>query len=332
MTRLAIVGAGVISSIHAKALRSIPDAQVTWVADQDLSRAEALAAGFGARATASNEEAIATGDVDAVLAAVPTPFHRPVVELAAAAGKHILCEKPIARTVDDAEAMIAAADAAGIRLMIGHVVRFFPEYARIKTALASGDVGQVGIARAARVGPSPSASRSWFGNTALSGGVVVDMMIHDLDTLIWYFGPVERIFANGPGDSYAQATIRFAGGVVAHVEASWLHARFRTTMEIAGEHGILQHDSDLSLPLRLDRIGGDGDSSVERRGVWTERPYLLQLRHFLDRLQDGEPFLTSGREGRTALEAALAILESIRTGQPVHFADGRPAFAGEIAS
>jgi predicted dehydrogenase len=330
MTRLAIIGAGVISTIHAKAVRAIPNATVTWVADQDLARAETLAGGLGARATASNEEAISAADVDAVLVTVPTPFHRPVVELTAAAGKHVLCEKPVARTVDDAEAIMTACNAAGVRLMIGHVVRFFPEYSRVKKALDAGEIGQVGIARLTRVGPSPTPTRAWFANTALSGGVVVDMMIHDLDTLLWYFGPIERIFASGSGDVYAQAAIRFASGVVGHVEASWVHARFRTTLEIAGEHGILSRDSDVTAPLRIDRIGDDGDSSVERRGIWPELPYLLQLQHFVDRLEDGQSFLTDGAVGRNALEAALAVRTSIQTGRPVHFVDGHPA-AGEIA-
>jgi predicted dehydrogenase len=332
VTRLAIVGAGIISGYHARALQGLADARVTWVADQDLERARALAAELGARATADNDEALGASDVDAVLVAVPTPFHRPVVELAAVHGKHVLCEKPIARSVEDAEAMIAACAAAGARLMVGQVVRFFPEYARIKTVLDEGTLGPIGLVRSSRVGSSPGLTRAWIGDLALSGGVVVDLMIHELDTLRWYFGDLARVFAHGLSYSpyqatadHAQALLRFESGVVAHVEASWAHAAFRTTLEIAGEHGIVRHDSEEVAPLRYD-LPAEGTSPprVERRGAISALPYRLQLRHFIDRLRDGEPFLTPGEEGLRALEAALAVLASVRSGRPVHFAGGRP--------
>ena len=334
MRRIAIIGAGAIAEMHIRALQGVPDARATWIADKDLDRAETLARGTGASTTSNNEAAIAAADVDAVLVTAPTPFHREIVELAATHGKAVLCEKPMARTADDARAMIAACETAGTRLMIGHVVRFFPEYARIKAAIDDGSLGQIGVVRAARVGPSPASSRAWMGIPAVSGGVVLDMMIHDLDTLRWCFGDVARVFALGiretehrsSGD-YAQAVLRFENGVVAHVEGSWGHARFRTTMEIAGEHGILTHDSDDSATFRLDvSQASEAPQSVERFGSWPERPYQAQLRHFLDRLADGEPFLTGGQEGLSAVELALAISRSAGTGRPVHFEAGRPVY------
>jgi UDP-N-acetylglucosamine 3-dehydrogenase len=330
--RLAIVGAGAIAAVHARALKGIPDAALTWIADQDLARAQAMAVDAGAAATSSNEEAISASDVDAVLVATPTPFHREIVELAAAHGKDVLCEKPMARTAEDARAMIKACEAAGTRLMIGHVVRFFPEYVRIKAALDEGVLGQIGVVRASRVGPNPSSSRAWMGDPTISGGVVLDMMIHDLDALRWCFGDVARVFALGVADTghrssgdYAQALLRFENGVIAHVEGSWAHARFRTTMEIAGEHGTLTHDSDDSSPFRLDATHPDGaPQQVERFGSWPERPYHVQLRHFLDRLNDGDPFLTGAEEGLRAVELALAVASSARAGRPIHFEAGKP--------
>ena len=141
MTRIAIVGAGTMGQLHAQSCLNLPDAQVTWVADRHAERAEALAAllGAGCRATTDNAEAVGAGDVDAVLVCVPTPAHRQVTELAAARGKHVFCEKPIARTLEDAEATVAACARAGVRLMVGHVVCFFPEYVKFHVMLLVGE-------------------------------------------------------------------------------------------------------------------------------------------------------------------------------------------------
>jgi predicted dehydrogenase len=331
MTGIAILGAGAIAGYHLRASQDLPDARVTWVADLDRGKAEALAATCEARATVDPAEAVAAPDVEAVIVAVPTPAHRALVELAAFHGKAVLCEKPLARTLEDAEAIVAVCRRAGVRLMVGQVVRFFPEYARLHQALREDAIGRVGVVRAARIGIAPAGSRAWFGDFAASGGVVLDMMIHELDLLRWWFGEVSRVYATGfgaaapaSGRDHAQALIRFAGGTIAHVEASWSHAAFRTTIELAGVYGILRHDSEESAALRFD-LPGDGSAgpSVARRGADPIEPWRRQLRHFLDRLDDGAPFLVGGEDGAGAVELALAALTSIRTGRPVHFVDGR---------
>ncbi len=334
MTRIAVVGAGAMARVHARSCLNLPEVEVTWVADEDGARAEALAAEVGARATTRVEEAVGAADVDAIVIAVPTPSHRPVTELAATHGKHVFCEKPIARTVEDAEAMVAACRRSGVRLMIGHVVRFFPEYVRIHELVRDGAIGQVGLVRASRLNQTPGTQRPWYTDLERSGGLIVDMMIHDLDTLRWYFGEVERLFAHGlsytpyqPRTDYALAVLRFTNGVIAHVEASWAHARFRTAIEVAGEYGTIRHDSQVSAAIRLERTvpPEPGEGAYVLGSTLTEGPYQVELRHFLACLRDGTPFLVEGEEAIRALELALAVLDSVRTGQPMHFIDGRPA-------
>jgi predicted dehydrogenase len=312
---------------HAQSAAALPNVVVSWIADQDLALASTLAEPLGARPTTDLGEAAAAENVDAVIVALPTPAHRGATELAAAHGKHVFCEKPIARTLADGQAMIDACRQAGVRLMIGHVVRFYPEYARIRDLLESGAIGTVGLARASRLNQHPRALRPWYADLETSGGLVVDMMIHDLDTLRWYFGEVERVFAHGlsytdhaAAVDYAVAVLRFTNGVIAHIDASWAHARFRTAIEIAGEAGIIRHDSDQSSALRIERTDDDERS----RGVLipsspqAEGPYEAELRHFVESLRSGEQFLVEAEDGLTALSLALAVLESIRTGRPVH--------------
>jgi predicted dehydrogenase len=215
--------------------------------------------------------------------------------------------------------------------MIGHVVRFFPEFAKIREILQAGTLGQIGLVRASRVNGHPPGDRNWYRDLATSGGLVVDLMIHDFDTLFWYFGNVERVFAHGlsytpyqPTSDYALAVLRFANGVIAHVEGSWAHGGWRTSMEIVGEHGIVRHNGDEAVPIRVERPTEIfQESLITRHWASHVSPYHAELRHFFDCLADGSPFATDGREGMRALEISLAVLASIRTGRPIHFVEGR---------
>jgi len=281
--------------------------------------------------TRDYREVLARPDIDAVIIAVPTPFHRTVTELAAAHGKHVFCEKPIARTLEDANAMIAACDQAGVRLMIGHVVRFFPEFVKIREVLEANRLGRIGLVRASRVNAHPPGEGNWFRDLATSGGLIIDLMIHDFDTLRWYFGDIERIYAHGlsytphqPTSDYCLAVLRFQNGVIAHIEGSWAHASWRTAMEIVGEHGIVRHNGEEAAPIQVERRGPNYQGMViSRSGAAHESPYHAELRHFFACLADGTPFITDGTEGARSLEISLAVLASVRTGRTIHFVDGR---------
>lgn len=340
MTTIAIVGAGTMGTMHAASCRNLPEVEVAWVVDLELERAEALAATLGARATSAITDALNDPTVEVVMITVPTPFHRALTEQAAAAGKHVFCEKPIALTLADGRAMTEACARAGVRFMVGHVVRFFPEYARIHGLLAEEAIGQVGVVRASRLNAYPYAGRAWYTNFDWSGGPVVDMLIHDFDTLRWYFGEVERVYARGLSYSphrdkvdYALAILRFSNGVIAHLETSWAHTSFRTAIEIAGSEGILRHSSEETGALRLERTAPVTTTAGVQvpRGPVAESPYQTELRHFLARIADGGVIMTGGDEAVRALAIALAVLESIRTGRAIPFADGMPVMEERAA-
>lgn len=319
---VALVGAGTMGQVHAATCAVLPRIRLAWVVDTDRERAVAVAGGTGAQVATNAAHAFADPEVDAVLVTLPTPLHREYVELAAAHGKHVFVEKPIARALEDAQAMVDACQRAGTRIMVGHVVRFFPEYARIKELLAEGTIGRVGVVRTSRLNVLPRGWNNWYADLALSGGPVVDLMIHDLDTLRWYFGEPQRVYARGLSGratsalDYALAVIRFAGGEIAHCEGSWAHPDgFRTSIEIAGEQGLLSHSSLDSKPLRWERPAADVAASFVPRSVSNESPYRTELRHFFDRLRDGKPFEVDGQEAIKSLRLALAILASIQSGR-----------------
>lgn len=333
MTTIAIVGAGTMGNTHAVSCQNLPGVTVTWVVDLDLDRAIPLARLFGARVAGDIAEALADPDLDLVLLTVPTPVHHALTLQSAAAGKHVFCEKPIALTLADAREMTAVCARAGVQFMVGHVVRFFPEYARIRELIAQGAIGQVGVARASRLNSYPYVGRGWYANFDWSGGPVLDMMIHDLDTLRWYFGEIERVYARGlsygpyrSSVDYALAIVRFTNGTIAHVETSWAHSSFRTAIEIAGSEGILRHASDETVALRLERTGPpEAQTGVGvPRSPMAATPYQIELAHFLGCLATATPPLTGGDEATRSLAAALAVLESIRTERPIHFIEGWP--------
>jgi UDP-N-acetylglucosamine 3-dehydrogenase len=329
--RFAVAGVGGMGGSHARSLATLEEAEIVWLVDVDLARAEQLAGEIGGRATASMEEAFSDPNVDAVLVALPTFLHREAVELAAKHRKHVFCEKPIAMTIEDGLSMIRACDEAGVTFMVGHVVRFYHEYAKIKGIIDSGSIGQVATVRSHRLSPPAMQMRPWFADLEKSGGLVLDLLIHELDTLRWYFGEVQRVFAHGLSYSpiqkkrdYVMASLRFHSGVIAHAEASWSHSTFRTGIEVAGQLGLIKYESEDAATLVVERTKEIDLSipSIPTRNYLrpsNHAPHKTELQHFATALQTGTPVLVSGEEGLKALNLALAVLESVRTGQPIAF-------------
>lgn len=325
MINILIVGAGTMGRIHAQAFAGMKDARVSGIVDRDARRAEELAKPVGASPFTTFEEAIREVPAELVDICLPTPFHKPFVLKAADAGKHVICEKPLARNLEDAREMIEACREKGVELFVGHVVRFFPEYVRARELVKNGRIGNVTVVRTGRGGSFPAGWNDWYADFHASGGLVLDMIIHDFDYLRWCFGEVERVFAKGlTGRGYARrdyalVTLRFQSGVIAHVEGMWSHGSFSYRFEIAGKTGIIAYDSAKDRPLLVRGHGKE----ASLRGVevpespLNEDPYARQLRHFLHCLKTGEQPVVTAEDAYRAMEIALAALRSIETGEPV---------------
>lgn len=331
--RFAIVGTGGMGGTHAVNLAGSPEAEVTWLVDVDTDRAQKLSDKIGGKVTADMEEAFASDNVDVALIALPTGLHRMGVEKAAEYHKHVFCEKPIARTNEDARAMVKACEDAGVTLMVGHVVRFFSEYMRIKEEIDAGNLGDVAMVRGSRLNPPVMERSPWFADVEKSGGVVLDLMIHEIDTFRWYFGEVERLYAHGLGFTewhtrrdHAIASLRFRNGVIAHCEASWAHSAFRTSIEVAGSKGLLRHGSFDSATLTFEpSTGVEYDGLGQQSKAFTymrpthELPHLRELHVFIDCLRTGRPVPVDGEEAMRTLVVANAVLDSMREHRPVFF-------------
>lgn len=326
--RVGIIGAGNMGRIHASALTQIDGVTlVAFAAPHAHAATVAFAEAQGVPVLPTAEALLARPDVDAVIIATPTDTHHALVIAAAQAAKHIICEKPLARTVEQAEAALAAVQAAGVKLAVGHVVRYFPEYALAQGLLERGELGTPGVARTTRGAGFPRVEHDWYAAFERSGGVVLDMMIHDLDWLRWCFGPVERLHAQGltfgnvPGKDAAMAVLRFRSGALAYCEASWAYAGgFRTSLEVSGSAGLLQTSSRAGASLRFELAPVEGAAGVAvPTGGLNDDPYLLQLRSLVGWLAGGPPPRSSGEDALEAVRLSLAVLESMRTGRTITF-------------
>lgn len=326
MLKVAVIGAGTMGLVHTDAYKKMKDVELTGIVDIRQETGQWLAERQGTSYYSSLEQLLLKENPDVVDICVPTYLHREYVEKAAKAKKHIICETPIARSLEDAKAIIEICEKEGVQLFIANVLRFFPEFKRIQELVNSERIGKVGTVRTMRGGEYPIGWGDWYANVEKSGSLLVDMLVHDFDFLRWCFGEVERVFAKSQLGrdrmrmDHALVGLRFQNGVIAHAEGTWAYPEgFRTEVEIAGEKGIIHHNSDESIPikaaLRKSKASLIGGSPLESPLKTT--PHQLELEHFIHCLRTGAKPVSTAEDGLKALEISLAALESVQSGQPV---------------
>jgi predicted dehydrogenase len=322
MLKIGLVGAGMIGRVHAEAYAQVKGVTLVGVADSNPDAADSLARSSGARAYFSLEELVAAEKPDALDICLPTHLHKPYVLEAAKLGKHVFCEKPIAASADDARAMVEACRKAGITFMVGHVLRFSPEYAMAKQMADEGKLGKVGTVRMIRESGMPGWA-DWFADPGKSGGVLLDMSIHDFDWLRWTFGEADRVYAKSlpreeglPGD-HAFVSVRMKNGAIAHVTGSWAQPEgFRSFLELAGTGGVATLDTDDFASIRT-ATRKDGAIVRGAESPLGTSAYAAELQHFADCIALGKEPLVNGEEATRSLELCLAAIRSAETGQVV---------------
>jgi predicted dehydrogenase len=301
--------------------------------DTDLAapgelRGREFAEQLGVAYAETYEEVFAWGP-DAVVVCSENARHRPLVEMAAAHGVDVLCEKPLASTVEDGEAMVAACREAGVRLSIAYPVRFSPAYAAVKAAVDSGQVGKVLTVAGANNGGMPTRARRWFAQPELSGGgALIDHTVHIADLLDDLFGQsgAVEVYAQVNNLMYAGeveaetsglVTVRYENGAVATIDCSWSQPRSHPAwggleMTLVGEKATLE----------MDAFGQKVFGHSETRGTGIELGFGLDLdglmlEAFLHGPKPGGMDVADADGGLRTLKIVAAAYESTRTGQPV---------------
>jgi len=325
--RVGIIGTGGMGGRHAKGVQDAKD-RFQLVAACDV--AEAKLQEFGqkwgvARLLADWRQLVASKDVDAVCVLLPHDLHEEVCTAAARAGKHILVEKPIARTLEESDAIIRAAQQAGVVLMVAHNQRYYPANRKIRRLLDDGVLGELFCARIDHHQSfSPPADRAWWrSREAVGGGCVIGSGIHRLDLLRWYLGEAQEVFAfqtDDPRRLEAEvacvATLRFCSGAIAEFFCNWGSLRPPATthegMSLFGREGCLYFDG----AIRVSSLGRK-DFGPDLTVVPHDERCESMWEHFADCVEKKLTPLTSGPDGRKSLELVLAIYRSAETGKPV---------------
>lgn len=322
MVRVALVGCGFMGRMHANVYSILDNASLVSVADRRPEKAEAFSKEFGAIAYTDFDDMLANEQIDAVDICLPTFQHREYAVRAAKAGKHVLCEKPMALSVAEAEEMIAACNEAGVKLMIGHCIRFWPEYAYLKKLTDEGRLGRLTSINLTRYGEFPFwSSDNWLADESKSGGGALDMHIHDTDFILYLKGEPEEMVSYGTvderGPSQVYTTMRYADGCVAHLQGGWnlpSHTPFRMAFRAIFERGAAIMDldpmtifEDGNQPVVPDfpKMEAQGGGNISDLGG-----YYYELEHFIDCIEEGRD--SDIVTPQTSLLSLKTTLEEIR--------------------
>ena len=329
MKHVAVFGAGRIGRIHASNLAALPGVQLQAICDPSAEAASDLAQSLGAKVS-TIEAVLADKQIDAIAICSPTTTHSDLITRAAAAGKHIFCEKPVDLSVPRAQACAEAVKAAGVACMIGFQRRFDPTFNEASRRLAAGDIGNAEMLIITSRDPGAPPAEYIKG----SGGIFRDMLIHDLDVFRWILcadgdeaawlsaaGSVltdPAIAALGDYDSTA-VTIRTRKGRLCQINTSRRAAYgYDQRFEVLGSKGLLQCGNQ--TPTGVVQSDASGVHSDKPEAFFLQRyaaAYRLEIEHFFETLQSGGVFRTTVADGVAAQKLADAATQSCQSGQPV---------------
>jgi predicted dehydrogenase len=338
MIRVGLIGAGFIGRNHFNQYEKMPDRVTLILCDKEADRREGdwskvggnIADSKGTRRDVSHlqrcsdwKQLLADFNVDAVDICVPTPLHREITVAALQAGKHVLCEKPMALTVEDCDAMLAVAAKAKSKLMIAQVVRFWPEYRYLRQVFDEKRFGRLKALHLRRQAEAPGYTlNNWVLNPKLSGGALLDLHVHDADFVLGLLGKPKTICAQAhalPNGAYdrVHALWYYDSVPVVEVEGWWdMPAGFGFNMGFTAvfEKAGINWDMRTGKPLTVYEPGKEPCAPE----MPSEDGYHAEIDHFLRCAERNEgPTLTTPQESRDAVALALAEKQSAESGRPV---------------
>lgn len=331
MYKIAIIGAGLISETHANAISTMPNAKLVAVVDIKEDAAKKLALSNECDYFADCDEMLENTDIDAVIICLPTFLHEEYVKLFAKHNKHILCEKPIERSVQAAESIVRTVNDAGVIFMTAQVVRFFKGYKLIKEMYDTGELGKVYMAFASRCSTLPTWGLDWLIVPGLGSGAIKDMHVHDVDFLQHLLGPFDYVYCHGNKDhtgcwNHVMSSLAFKSGEKAVAEASFTmqgEYPFSMFLKVAGT------DATVELFYTLGGNIAERDETISKLDIYRkdqkkqtiELPdlnagYADQLAYFLNCVDNNkQPEIVSHYDNMEVIKAVCAIEESVESGE-----------------
>lgn len=309
------------SRSYAQCINEMPEAVFVGVADDDPKRGKEMAENFGTKFFPSYEALLE--QVDAVIITPENIKHLPLTLMAAKAGKHVLCEKPISTNVADARAMIDACKKHNVKLMTAFPCRYSPAMIRVKEAVDAGQIGDILAIKSTNRGRMPG---GWFIELEKSGGgAVIDHTVHVADLMRWVlrseavevYAEISNLMHHEKYDDVGELTITFDNGVFSTLDTSWSRPKsFPTwgdvTMDIVGTNGVISLDMFAQNIVCYD----DRKMSVNWAN-WGSGVDYGMVKDFVDSVANDLPVPITGEDGLKALEVAVAAYKSRDTGQPV---------------
>ncbi|MCX6903618.1 MAG: Gfo/Idh/MocA family oxidoreductase [Verrucomicrobia bacterium] len=334
---VAIVGLGFMGMTHLKSYRQLESARLVAVCDAirlpvdgvlagvsgNIAGTDAIKLGPEVKAYRGLDEMLANPEIELVDLCVPTTLHVPQAVAALKAGKHVICEKPLARTTAQARQIVQAAQGAKGFFMPAMCIRFWPEWVWLKRAVEQNTYGKVLAARFRRVSEPPGWSRDTYFKGDQSGGALLDLHIHDTDFIQFVFGRPSSVFSSGGtrfsgAVDYVVTQYQVAGGAAVYAEGSWIMSQghgFNMAYTANFERATV--DYDLSRGAEALKVFEDGNGASVIKCEGTDG-YMGELRHMIESVLSGKPpTVVTAQDALSAVEICEAEEKSVKTGQVV---------------
>jgi len=327
-----LVGTGRAGLVHGRNIvKRIPQAELVALCDSDGERLATVADELGVTTVCADyEEAVAGPNVDAVVIVTPTFLHRDVACFAAAHGKHVFLEKPMAITAAECEAIIRAADEAGVKLQLGFMRRFDQSFIGVKALLDTGEMGHVMLIKS--TGRGPGLPPPWIFDLEKSNGVLAEVNSHDVDCVRWLVGSdVARVYAEAANFKCPEAepdfpdfydnivvNLRFEDGTLGVIDGACpCHYGYDARVEILCEKGVLFIGSVEQQGVIKVTVEGEvaGETVKSWRNLFRDA-YVAEMDHFVQCILRNEPPRVTGRDGLEAVATVVAANRSLKTGAP----------------
>jgi len=319
--RVGVAGCGGLGRTEAKIVHDLDGVELVGVCDVILANAQQAAADLGIeKAYSDHRQLIEENNLDCLLVVTPTYTHAEITVDAANAGLHIFCEKPMAITLQECDAMLEATERNNVKLMIGFVRRFQPNYREMKRRIDAGDIGEVRLVQSVRMGGRPPIGIGEWRRERNKVGGLHSAYIHEMDQMLWLGGEVKTVrgvanfgtLENTDVEDSIWMCLEFANGAIGAMGSSQVYPIGWYELGVGGTEGAMKISGGITAVILRKHDGASETIELESNNAFVE-----EISHFFDCVRNAKQPSVSGMDGRRSLEVVMAAFKSGETGQVV---------------